>query len=156
MHSSYACTNCAIISEILSCYVIFPHCIDPDISVHPVSLLVPMDTQAVFTCQAYCTSLCDIYWIIGNITVNPHHKPQFESKGYVFSSGNPVKDTYTARVTINASLSVNGTEYQCYVTLDGVNMFTTRSSREVLLIVTGMWVLWEHDCVAIAQDTMYM
>ena len=127
--------------------------IDPDISVHPVSLLVPIDTEAVFTCQAYCASLCDIYWIIGNITVNPHHKPQFESKGYVFNNRNPSNDMYTARVAINASLSVNGTGYQCYVILDGVNMFATRSSRAVLLIITGMtlWGLWEHDYVLKAQ-----
>ena len=103
-----------------------------------MSLLVPINTEAVFTCQANCASVCDIYWIIGNITVNLHHKPQFESKGYVFSNGNPAKDTYTARVAINASLSVNGTEFQCYVILDGVNMFATWSSRAVLLIITGM------------------
>ena len=123
---------------LLSWYVIFFYCIDPIISVPPASLLVPIDTEAVFTCQAYCASVCDIYWIIGNITVNPHHKPRFESKGYAFSNGNPVKDMYTARVAINASLSINGTEYQCYVILDGVNMFATWSRRAVLLIIIGM------------------
>ena len=112
--------------------------IDPYISVHPSSLLVPTGTEAVLSCQANCAGVCDIYWIIGNTMVNLHHKPQFERLGYAFSTRNAVNNTYMATVAINASWSVNTTQFQCYVILDGVNTFAARSSRAVLFVISGV------------------
>lgn len=110
--------------------------IDPVIGVHPTSLLVPLNTEAVFTCQAYCVGVCDLYWIIGNTSVNPHHRPRFEKQGYTFKS-NETNGTNTAQVVVNASLSVNGTHFQCYVILDGLNTFAAWSTQAILLIITG-------------------
>ena len=84
------------------------HCIDPDIGVHLTSLLVPLNTEAVFTCQVSCIGMCDIYWIIRNTIANPHHRSQFEKQGYIFNN-NEVNGTYTARVAVNSSLGINGT-----------------------------------------------
>ena len=111
--------------------------VDPVIGVHPASLLVPLNTEAVFTCQAYCVRVCDLYWIIGNTTANPHHLPQFEKLGYIFKS-NETDGIYTAQISINASLSVNGTHFQCYVILDGLNTFATLSNQVILLVITGI------------------
>ena len=114
------------------------HRIDPYIGVHPTSLLVPLNTEAVFTCQAYCIGVCDIYWIIGNTTVNPHHRSQFEKQGYIFIN-NEANGTYTAKVAIYASLGINGTQFQCYAILDGLNTFAAWSTQAILLIITGTY-----------------
>ena len=111
--------------------------VDPIIEVHPASLLVPINTEVVFTCQAYCNGVCDLYWIIGNTTANSHHRSRFEKQGYTFIN-NKTNGTNTAQVAVSASLSVNGTHFQCYAILDGLNAFATRSTRAILLIITGI------------------
>ena len=98
---------------------------------------MPLNTEAVFTCQAYCIGVCDIYWVIGNTTANPHHRSRFEKLGYIFDN-NEINGTYTARVAINASLGINGTQFQCYVILDGLNTFAAWSTQAILLIITGI------------------
>ena len=104
----------------------------------PASLLVPVNTVVNFTCQAYCTSVCDIDWIIGNITANPYQKNKLKKEGFTFSDGpDKVNNTYTDRLTVNASLSLNGTELCCNVILDGANTYNAKSSPAILLTATG-------------------
>ena len=108
---------------------------------NPLSLLVPINTEAEFTCQAYCISQCDIYWIINNVTANTHHKPNFERRGFVFNhESSPANHSYTARIAVTALQSLNQTEFYCYVILDGDSFAsnTAKSSTAVLLVIEGI------------------
>ena len=113
-----------------------------EIQVNPLSLLVPINTEAIFTCQAYCISLCDIYWIINDVTANTHHTPNFERQGFVFTYGSSVANkTYKASIAVTvASKDLNQTEFYCYVILDGEGYatHTAKSNTAVLLVVEGM------------------
>ena len=100
----------------------------------PSSLLVPVNTEAVFECIAYCVTVCDVYWHIGDYsTLNNHQKAIFIERGFVFFS-NSSSDTYRARLSLNASISVNNTRFQCNVLL-GANII--RSDTATLLVISG-------------------
>lgn len=52
----------------------------------PKSLLIPVNTNAVFTFRAYCAKMCDIDWFIdNNNTANLHQKNWFNSRGFRFT-----------------------------------------------------------------------
>jgi hypothetical protein len=106
---------------------------------------VPVNAEAVFTCQAYCNGLCDLYWIIGNTTANHHHRPQFEKQGYTFKN-NENNGTNIAQVAIKASLNINGTQFECYAILDGLNTFAAQSTHAILLIISGIIYTCAYKC----------
>ena len=112
--------------------------LEPEISESPESLLVPVNTNAMFRCQAYCVSVCDIDWIINGVTANPHQRTIFKNRGFTFFGLEQVNTTYTVRLAINASANVNDTELWCNVILDGdVIHAPVRSSHAKLLVIRG-------------------
>ena len=112
--------------------------LEPEISESPESLLVPVNTNAMFTCRAYCVSVCDIDWIINGVTANPHQRTIFENQGFIFFGLEQVDRTYTIRLAISASANVNDTELWCNVILDSdVIHAPVRSNRAKLLVIRG-------------------
>ena len=96
--------------------------------------------MAVFTCQAYCARRCDIEWIIeNNNTAGTHQRTWFESRGFNFFRSDPVNMTYTIKLTVNASTSINDSELLCSVILLGSNNkhILLLSNAAMLLVATG-------------------
>ena len=119
-------------------YVYLKFVTDAKILESPESLLVRVNTNAMFTCQAYCISLCDINWIINGVTANPYQQIQFEKQGFTFFGLKRVNTTYTVRLAISTSAYVNDTELWCNVILDGdVIHAPIRSSHAKLLVIRG-------------------
>ena len=114
---------------------------DADIYIQegPKSLLIPVNTNAVFTCQAYCAKRCDIDWFINNNnTANSHQRIWFESIGFRFSRLEKINMTYTVRLTVNASISINDTELWCSVIVDSITTDDrVMSHPATLLVLTG-------------------
>ena len=105
----------------------------------PKSLLIPVNTNAVFTCQAYCAKMCNIEWFIeNNNTANLHQKTWFQSRGFRFTQMEKINMTYTIRLTVNASAIINDTELWCNVFLNSVTSHVrVMSHPATLLVLTG-------------------
>ena len=93
----------------------------------------------MFTCRAYCAVKCDIDWIINNsVVANYYQKTRLESKGFSFSRLEHFNTTYTVRLTINASTSVNDTELMCNVFRDNIAIHDrVTSNLAKLIVITG-------------------
>ena len=103
----------------------------------PLSLLIPTGLEAEFTCSAYCTSSCDIDWIVGDIVVNPYHQNRLEQEGYQFFGPVHVNGTYTARLIVITTALHNNTVLRCYAILNGANTLGARSLEATLIVIAG-------------------
>jgi hypothetical protein len=83
--------------------------------------------------------MCSINWIINGTTANQHHRPNFERDfGFSFSHEEPNNNTYTVRLTVEASVNINDTKIQCEVILDGVTTHNpVKSSLAKLTVIAG-------------------
>ena len=110
----------------------------PVIVESPQSLLVPVNMNAVFTCQAYCITSCFIHWIINGTTVNNIQRSKFKQQfGFSFSQNQESNMTYNVGLTIRASVNVSDTNLQCEVILNSGRHDEVKSSHAKLLVLTG-------------------
>ena len=115
---------------------------DPEILEAPSSLLVPINTQAVFVCKVHCVRDCTLQWFVGNSsTRNQHQIDYYETRGFTFSSYQD-NNLYTLRLTINATLSNNNTVLRCHALLNSREATSITSDIAILQIVSGMRV-WQ-------------
>jgi hypothetical protein len=113
---------------------------DPEILEVPSSLLVPINTQAVFVCKVHCISDCTLQWFVGNSsTSNQHQKHYYETRGFSFSSYRD-DDLYTLRLAVNATLSNNDTVLRCHALLNSRGATSITSDAAILQIMLGMYV----------------
>ena len=71
------------------------------------------------------------------MTVNPYQRGLFENRGFHFFELFQVNNSYTVRLTVNASLGLNNTVLHCNGVLDGDNTHKAKSTKATLLVVEG-------------------
>ena len=109
------------------------HCTESEIQLIqiPSSVLVPVNKEALFTCEAHCSQLCDILWINAT-THDVINKP-----GTVSSQQDHENYEYVSTLALNASVEVNNTQLYCFVILDGEDDIVNRSVNATLLVIPG-------------------
>ena len=112
----------------------------PELLEAPSSLLVPVNTQAVFVCKVHCVRDCSLQWFIGNSsTRNQHQFDHYEAQGFEFSSYED-NGLHTLRLTINATLSNTNTSLRCHAVFNGRGATATTSDVAILQIVISMYL----------------
>lgn len=103
---------------------------------HPLSLLIPVNTTAVFTCKADCAGRCsNIYW---HIDGNDLHNPQERSQtGFIFSVDRESENKYITMLSVNATEAINNTDVYCVFEKSGDNDDNNHSLTATLLVVAG-------------------
>ena len=102
---------------------------------HPLSLRIPVNETAVFTCKARCEKQCNTFWVINdNHTYSENQHSLFEQMGFVFSVGRESQKLYNATLTVKATEAVNNTSVSC-VFED--NDASNQSLTAILQIVAG-------------------
>lgn len=108
----------------------------------PLSLLVPVNINALFECEALCVQACDVIWYVGdNSTANRHQRQQYESQGFTFSDNHSVlpngTHTATSTLTINASVNVDNLRLHCLAILSGEHTLSALSKPVTLQVISG-------------------
>ena len=114
-------------------------CAPPEILIGPASILVPVNSFAVFECRAYCGQWCSFYWTIdGSSASHQNQKNRFMERGFSFLNSPPENNIYSIRLSVNASVLVNNTQLSCVATIRTPDItHVNRSSDATLLVTSG-------------------
>ena len=135
-----SCTNVYAYEAFLS--ILYYMYAAPIMHLDPSSLLIPVNSEAVFMCEAHCTTSCTMHWLIGNTAViNEHQMRGHENLSFVFKSHqNQTQDgliVHSLQLTINTTVKVNNTRLCCVAALGGLNTLSTKSAPAVLQVIQG-------------------
>ena len=103
---------------------------------HPLSLLVPVNETAIFSCKAKCESGCLVLWGI-NGNMYQYDPLEIQQNGFTFSLDKD-NGSIIMNVTVNATEAINNTDIYCVFEKDGDNvLLSVRSKNATLLVITG-------------------
>lgn len=103
---------------------------------HPMSLLIPVNATAVFTCKADCAEKCHMYWVInGN---NLDTQQERSQTGFIFSVDREGENKYITMLSVNATEAINNTEVYCVFEKIGDIDDSNHSLTATLLVVAGI------------------
>ena len=105
---------------------------------HPLSLLIPINEAAVFSCRAHCiTKTCtSIHWVINNTSLESEDERSMS--GFIFSVDKNYRDEYITILTVNATEVINNTVVYCVFEESGDEGGSNHSHNATLLVITGM------------------
>ena len=106
----------------------------------PLSLLIPVNAVAEFTCEIQCAQSCVVYWIInGSSTAHQHQRDLFEKKGFTFFPyRNTGSNIYESRLEATATASINNT-FVCCLVLDGDSPQSIKTNQASLRVISGKY-----------------
>ena len=106
---------------------------------NPLSLSIPVNELAVFTCKGKCERKCsNVYWVINGTDANyRYEKPlaQFVQMGFTFSRDQESQYIYNTTLTVNATKAVNNTDVSCVFEDHGTA--SNHSLNATLKIIAG-------------------
>ena len=85
-----------------------------------------------------------MFWYIGNASAtHQHQRRQFETRGFTFFDKPIIEYTNgthlaSAKLTVNASLRVNGYLIRCLAVLSGENTQSAWSKQAILEVISGI------------------
>lgn len=130
-----------LLSIVVALKSLFCYATSIELILPPTSLLVPVNNEAAFICQANCAVQCSIQWFITNAnysgsTSNAIQRTRLRNHGLHVSFDPVYNNTYTQRLFINATTDNNNTRLYCFVSINVPNGNFIRSN-EVTLTVIG-------------------
>ena len=102
---------------------------------HPVSLLIPVDETAVFTCKAKCDNRCTVYWVINGTDIyDEQQHSQFQQMGFTFSHHKDSQNSsmYNTRLTVNATEAINNTNVSCVFENNDVSDHSLTATLQII------------------------
>ena len=98
----------------------------------PSSLLVPVNSQAVFECKLHCPAECTVRWFFGG-----EHQSAVgnNSPGFVINNTHQENGTQTSRILTNATADKNNTRLSCYVVLEERDGNSAQSDPAMLQVI---------------------
>ena len=115
-----------------------------NIEEHPLSLLIPVNETAFFSCKAHCARKCNIiYWVINATHAYDNYKQeQFKQIGFTFSEDKEDENSneYIGTLTVNATEAINNTQMYCVFEETVGNGSSVHSKNATLLTIAGKYM----------------